>query len=388
MNKRYFVLAFLVLLYGCEQSFQPKGLELTQIEPKTVAFFNEQDMPASLSDWGLFYIAQGKLNLRSDSIPYHLNTPLFSDYAHKFRSIWLPKNTQIEVLDNGELKFPVGSIISKTFYYPRESFSKNQLIAKQEDKAHSEGFSIDIKQNQMLETRLLVKHKNGWQALPYVWNKEQTNATLEITGASQNIQLKGNTTQDFTYIVPDANQCKGCHVTNHSTGELKPIGPQLKHLNLDYSYTPELTENQLKHLFQLGKITKLPDDIVTNIDWRNRNKDIVQAARSYLDINCAHCHNPDGPADTSALYLNKENLEKAHLGICKTPVAAGKGTGDRPFDITPGSAKDSILTYRMESNDPSVAMPELGRSIIHEEGVTLIKQWIEQMQGKCEIPSA
>ncbi|NVJ65897.1 MAG: hypothetical protein HWE16_05360 [Gammaproteobacteria bacterium] len=387
MSRTLLILSALFYITACEQNFQPEALKLQQAQAQQVSFFQQDKIPSNLSDWNLFYINNGRLELHSDAIPYHLNTPLFSDYAHKFRSLWLPDNRQIKVSVNGDLEFPVGSVLSKTFYYPRENFNDKLLIAKQIDKAHSRGTSIDLATHHLIETRLLVKQTDGWIALPYIWNQQQTQATLEITGGVQQVKLMGSKNQEFTYIIPDANQCKGCHVSNHTNGLLKPIGPKLKHLDLDYQYSADLSENQLTHLQRLGKIEQLPNDFATNTNWNYRSENINQAARSYLDINCAHCHNPDGPADTSALYLNKENLHKAHLGICKTPVAAGKGTGDRAYDITPGKADESIMLFRMESNDPSIAMPELGRAIVHEEGVTLIKQWIEKLDGNCEVPT-
>ena len=66
------------------------------------------------------------------------------------------------------------------------------------------------------------------------------------------------------------------------------------------------------------------------------------------------------------------------------PVAAGQGTGNRLYDIQPGHADGSVLLYRMDSNEPSVMMPEVGRSIAHREGVTLIRQWIDAQHGSCD----
>ena len=59
-------------------------------------------------------------------------------------------------------------------------------------------------------------------------------------------------------------------------------------------------------------------------------------ARAYLDINCGHCHSPTGPANTSGLWLDAAVSDRLKLGFCKQPVAAGKGTGNRLFDIAPG----------------------------------------------------
>jgi len=49
----------------------------------------------------------------------------------------------------------------------------------------------------------------------------------------------------------------------------------------------------------------------------------------------------------------------------------------------PGDPDASILVYRMETGDPAAAMPELGRALVHEEGVALIREWIAAMRGEC-----
>src|SRR5690606_33537592 len=110
---------------------------------------------------------------------------------------------------------------------------------------------------------------------------------------------------------------------------------------------------------------------------------LEQQARSYLDINCAHCHNPRGPARTSGLYLDPATPLGIPFGLCKQPVAAGKGSGDRRVDIHPGQPDASVLIYRMESTDPSVMMAELGRSTVHREGLDLLTRWMAGLPGGC-----
>ena len=75
-------------------------------------------------------------------------------------------------------------------------------------------------------------------------------------------------------------------------------------------------------------------------------------------------------------------LEKA-LILSRSPVAVGRGSGDRPYDIYPGRPDQSILLYRMQHSDPAIAMPELGRSAVHAEAVALIDEWIAEMNGEC-----
>jgi hypothetical protein len=49
----------------------------------------------------------------------------------------------------------------------------------------------------------------------------------------------------------------------------------------------------------------------------------------------------------------------------------------------PGAPDESILIYRVESTDPGSMMPELGRSLVHAEGVALLKDWIAGLDGAC-----
>jgi hypothetical protein len=79
------------------------------------------------------------------------------------------------------------------------------------------------------------------------------------------------------------------------------------------------------------------------------------------------------------MFLEAIQADRERLGIMKPPVAAGRGSGDRKFGIVPGKPHESILLYRMESTDPGIRMPELGRQLVHNEGITLIKAWIRSM---------
>jgi len=107
--------------------------------------------------------------------------------------------------------------------------------------------------------------------------------------------------------------------------------------------------------------------------------------RLFNSLDCAHCHSPTGPADTTGLSFEAITAADRHLGVCKPPVAAGRGTGDHIFDIVPGHPEDSILPFRMGSREPGVMMPEQGRSTVHLEGLALIRNWIAAMPGQCGV---
>ena len=40
----------------------------------------------------------------------------------------------------------------------------------------------------------------------------------------------------------------------------------------------------------------------------------------------------------------------------------------------------------MQSRELGIMMPELGRSLVHDEGVALIAEWIESLTGECPNP--
>jgi hypothetical protein len=116
--------------------------------------------------------------------------------------------------------------------------------------------------------------------------------------------------------------------------------------------------------------------------WNDDNSGTLQErALAYLDSNCGHCHNANGSANTSGLHLTADANTDMRLGIYKATVSAGAGTGGHTYSIVPGKPEESVMIYRMSSTDPGAMMPELGRSIVHTEGLELITQWIENLES-------
>lgn len=352
--------------------------------------FHAVETPDRLSDWGVVEVAGGALRPAEGVLAYELNTALFSDYAHKLRTVWVPEGASASADADGRVLFPVGSILSKTFYYSKasagDSFEEGVLQAKWEPSAPLDlaDPSLSLAEVHLVETRLLVRREFGWDTLPYVWNEKQTEATLQRIGAERRIALADSEVGEFLYIVPDSNQCSGCHVTDMATDRPRPIGPQLKHLNRTVA-TASGDREQLALWVERG-ILEPVDASTAPRAARAFSPDvpIEERARAYLDINCGHCHSATGPADTSGLFLDSEIVDTRRLGFCKPPIAAGRGSGNRLVSIHPGQPSESIMPFRMNSVDPGIAMPELGRSTVHAEGVALIRDWIESLDGDCQ----
>lgn len=316
--------------------------------------------PEKLSAFGFFEGSLAELQPAVGVIPYHLQTPLFSNYAEKARFIKLPEGKKAVYSDRENFDLPTGTYLIKNFYYPFD-------------------FRDEAKGRRILETRVMVKDETGWQTWPYIWNDEQTEALYDPAGETLQItyiNAKGKKVQT-SYLVPNKNQCKGCHLQNN---EIVPIGIAARHLNSDMVYS-DGAMNQLQYWKLHALLDGLPEgNIPANANWLDRSQPLDARARAYLDINCGSCHRPNGPANTSGLFLHAHETDPAALGILKTPVAAGRGSGNRSFDIVPGKPDASILLYRMQTNDPGIAMPEIGREQVHVEGVSLIREWIRQMK--------
>jgi uncharacterized repeat protein (TIGR03806 family) len=349
-------LAVMLYTVGCNSKPGKIALDVTKAPFKT------------LSEYNFFVGALNELKPNERLLPYDLNSSLFTDYAFKARFVFIPEGKSTEYDTTESLKFPVGTCLIKNFYYPDD-------FKKQEGK------------RRIIETRLLIHRESGWDALGYVWNDEQTDAELKNAGDIKEISWLhyDGTKRTADYIVPTKSQCKGCHWFDNA---IRPIGPKIRNLNKDYNYEAGKA-NQLEKWVSMGLLTNLPAvaSCPTLPDWQDSVKyTLNERARAYLEINCGHCHNPKGPAYTSGFYVDWLSKDPSALGICKSPVAAGKATGGRLFTIKPGSPQESIAVFRMESDDPSIRMPELGKQLIHTEGVVLIRQWIAAMpDNACEM---
>jgi uncharacterized repeat protein (TIGR03806 family) len=346
--------------------------------PPEVRFFAADAYPQRLSEWGVVYLDGERLLPGAGVEAYDLNAPLFTDYAQKLRAIYLPPGTSATYHEKDAFDFPVGTIIAKTFFYPKGA---GPGLVKA-NYAWSPGQeSLDRSGLEILETRLLVRQADGWDALPYVWRGDDAILTIAGTLRRLEIQYDDGDTAPLPYIVPTRNECAACHATDHSTGELQPIGPSARHLNRAYLGSGE---NQLTAMAAAGRLTDLPDlaAVPANADPAG-DASVEAKARAYLDANCGHCHNPRGAADTSGLLLDADTLSTRALGICKPPIAAGQGTGGRSFSVVPGQPDDSIVVFRMATDDPGSRMPELGRSLVHTEGVELVSEWITALGGEC-----
>lgn len=315
----------------------PPGVDQAMIESDA--------MPPKLSAFGLFRGNDPKTP--ATGVGYTLRAPLFSDYTDKHRFVSVPAGKKAKISADGVIDFPVGTVLVKSFGW------------------------TDVNEGRPVETRLLIRRARGWVALPYIWDADGKDATLALGGRRVPVSFKSpdGEAHDIRYAVPNKNQCKECHSLG---GEIVPIGPKARNFILDPAASDKLRSLYFENPAALKPVMPQWDD--------PKAGGVAERARAYLDVNCAHCHNPAGSASNSGLFLRwTDDPAGVNYGIGKRPTAAGRGSGGMDFAIAPGDPDHSFLIYRLESTDPGIAMPEVGRSTVHKEGAALLRQWIAEM---------
>jgi len=365
MNR--YLIVFIVSIFVCIVACKEDLIEPEPLLFERVELFNLAQVPfQNLSQYGFYKGEMAELNPHRALLPYELPTGLFSNYAIKQRLIYFPLTGKAEYIDDEQLplNFPEGTIIVKTFYYQNDF--RDEALGKN-----------------IIETRLLVRRNNDWEAYDYVWNEEQTEATKQIAGKQVTVDWihYDGSARSTLYAIPNENECKGCHELGD---EMVLIGPKARYLNSKIDFGLGL-ENQIEKWMEYDLIDGVPaiNEIPSVAAFDDVTASIESRARAYLDINCAHCHNADGPANNTGMFLNYLQTDSIKLGVCKPPTAAGQGSGGLAHSIEPGLPEESIMIYRLNSLELDVSMPELGRSVIHEEGLALLTDWIAQLEGDC-----
>jgi uncharacterized repeat protein (TIGR03806 family) len=315
-----------------------------------------------LSDYGLF---EDLTDLVPDAavISYELNAHSFMDHAIQESFLYLPAGKAAEYQAEGAFRFPVGTILGQHVRFPADQGDATQ-------------------QTRPVETRLLIHMTQGWTAVPYVWNEDGSDADRAVIGEKTDVStvLQNGEQHLFTFLTPNMNECRRCHVNEDV---MYPIGVTAANLNRTVEVDGHEV-NQLVDWQQRGLLTGLPDTIVDVPripDWEDSSSATVERrARSWLDVNCSHCHNPRGAASTSGLDLTFQQDQPVRFGVFKPPVAAGRGSQGLKFSILPQRPDESFMVRRIDSTELGVMMPPLGRTTVHHAGVELIRRWITEME--------
>lgn len=282
-------------------------------------------------------------------IPYEINVPLWSDGAVKHRWMALPEGESINIDENGDWFFPVGSVLVKQF-----------SIA-----------------GQVVETRLLMYHDNGtWAGYSYEWNEAGTQATL--VDAAGKIRTLSN---GQSWYYPGRMACFNCHTA--AAG--RTLGPENPQMNRLFTYpSTGITANQITTLFSIGVLGQdpgNPETIASFFDWEAgvfpEAFQLEGTARAYLHTNCSFCHRPGGPGGGNEDFRYQTPL--AQMNSCDEPPLINDLGITNAKLIAPGDPDHSIVPFRMGSLEGGVRMPPLATFVVDDAGLKLIRDWITQL---------
>lgn len=333
--ERFFFYAITVLSIintSCKKDEIREKVQIPEFNfPKTVDFENK------LSTYKVFQGAPKNLTPSEGFELLELSSVLFTDYALKQRLVKLPEGTQMKLLGDGTIQFPNGTILTKTFYYYND-------------------FRNTTKGKKIIETRLLIKENDKWNAATYEWNVDQTDATLQLNGKSLQLSWVGinGSSKSTLYKIPTENQCMTCHQSN---GSMTPLGPTTLNLNRIVERNGK-TLNQLAHLQNLNLLNgSSTNPSPTMVDYKDKTEAISKRGRAYLAMNCAHCHNPaawDKPAERDFDFRHETRLENTGILFGKNKIF------------------NAVISQEM---------PFIGTTMIDEEGVALLIEYLESTKN-------
>jgi len=264
--------------------------------------------------------------------------------------------------DQDHWTFPVGTKFWKEFSFPKVGSTTKEF--------------------KRVETRLLEKvSDNQWEFSAYVWNEEETEATLAPTLGIRDVYPTG---PDTKHDIPSVAQCLTCHrrggdvILGFDSLQLSddrdPLAPG--------SFALEYNAITLSTLTKEGLLSQTPFDSHPKIHATTPEG---RAALGYFHAICGNCHNPKGVASWTGLILR--HTSQATTPETETGFATAVNQLTKIFQI-PGQDE----TYRIKSGDPDSSailyrmndlgfqrMPPVGTKRLHEQAVDLISQWVSNL---------
>jgi uncharacterized repeat protein (TIGR03806 family) len=310
------------------------------------------NLPTTLSEAGIFSDLNA-LTPNTGIYGYDVNVPLWSDGATKQRWFSIPAGQKIHFDPEGNWTFPTGSVWIKHF----------DLRTDPSDPTSS----------RRIETRVLVKTDAGLYGVTYKWQPRTPNADLvpDSGDIRQFLITDGGTTRTQIWRFPSRSECLSCHTA--AAGRI--LGFNTPQLNRDYNFG-SVTTNQIVALGHAGFLENPPEHPQSLRALAPLNDDTTSRTfrvRSYLFANCGQCHQPG--VNIYADWDARITTPLTAASIVWGPLRNSSGPDDKV--VTPGSTATSALIKRMTSLGKD-RMPPLATSVIDQQAVNLISDWITQ----------
>ncbi|EDY81397.1 hypothetical protein VDG1235_1015 [Verrucomicrobiia bacterium DG1235] len=309
--------------------------------------------PLNLSDIGAFDTDHfPDLVPVSKVLPYDINVPFWSDHAFKNRFVALPDGKTIGYSDDGKWEFPKGTVWIKHF--------------------EIESVRGDPSSKRNLETRFLVKVEGGTYGLSYRWNDDQSDAELvskEGLVETFAIQNEHGEQVEQKWLFPSEANCFACH-TSYGGHALAFHTAQLNREGLgEWDGLNQIDAmNEYGFFGEEAEISSVRPSMAKADD---ESASLTHRVRSYLQANCAQCHQPEGDVLANWDGRLRTLTREADL-IHGEPVRGGANEGDAL--VTPGSPENSVLYQRISQAEGR--MPPLASFELDQAAIDLVRRWI------------
>ena len=321
----------------------------------------ESSFPRRLSETGLFRFG-AKQEPAPGVVAFSIRAGMWADGARAERFVGIPGMERIVKTNEGKWHFPKDSVLAKTL----------SLETRPGDSSSS----------RRLETQILHFDGSSWRGYSYRWNEEQDDARLvEESGSEEPLQIKdanypGGKRQQ-TWRFGSRAECLRCH--NPWAGPPLAFNAlQLAGVASHAASTSDGSSEPLRAFVEKGLLAEsvIEKSGLQLADPMDEGAGVEARARSWLHVNCAHCHR-EGAGGSVVSHFNYE-LKLPEVKAAG--VRPSQGTFDLPSArvVAPGHALQSTLYYRLSTLGPS-HMPRLGSSLIDDQGLKLIYDWIGQL---------
>jgi putative heme-binding domain-containing protein len=333
------------------------GGGIYRLVPSESIGISSPDFPRILSQTGLFQSTKN-YEFAPGVFPYSIRSPAWADHASADYAIAVPERESV-LRDGGHYLFPTNTVFLRTF----------SMEMKAGDPAS----------RRRIETQLL--HFEGgfvWNAYSYRWGKDQSDAELVAKeGAEQLLEIHDNSAphnlRNQVWRFHSRSECMRCHMDRFGFVN----GYIAEQLETPPQPVPASTNtNQLELLQHLGLVSPAPRKKFGLANPYDHTAPLEMRARSWLHSNCAHCHR-EYASGAVMMFLHAEMLLEKTLTAGHPPNRGAFGISN-PEIIAKGDPLRSALLYRVMT--PSGGrMPILGSSMIDQEGILLLRDWIASL---------
>lgn len=321
--------------------------------------------PRRLSETGLFSNA-ARLAPAAGVLPYEVNVPGWHDGAASVHHLALPGDGVLQLRPTRSWDLPDGAVLAQTLSF----------------------------EGRRIETRVLVKQQNDFAGYTYAWNTAQTDAELaDKAGADITIA------ESRPWRIPSRAECMMCHsreanfsLTLHewqlNRGDQLARWERLGLLRTDpAAFVRGRRGNESASRQQPDQRTPAPSALLPrppaqlgrHTATTDLGASVESRARSYLAVNCAHCHVVNGGGNSAINFDWLAPVDRMRV-LDEPPQHGDFGMADARV-VAPGAPDRSVILPRVAMRGPG-QMPPVGSRVPDSEGARLLVEWITSLRAK------